>query len=590
MFHQYRRIVLLLSGLLLAAAAIGPLAVRSALPELGVERPQETADWQLVEAEGFRLRLPPTWFEITSEGHILGVGSGQVAAPGCAERAGDGCRADDAPPLTLRWQVERAENRSTPAGDEIRAIFERRGFAALAVTMRALPATLFTASAAFGGVDQVVILEHAGVYYRLWLSEGLATTSQGDLGALILGTVEFTPDTAPPPWFPDAPADPTPTPTDPVEPAEGAVLYLPMLGAGQASPANHATAQQAVPQAIERQNNPAPQAAFVNPEAVAAYAELYAYPPGPGGWRNSDNCYVYTNQANTSSACAEIKPTITTGRDGAHFMDCALEAGGLDLGCDGNPRHPLVSMQAFYNTLTNPANPLAVQVMAAQARRGDILVMRIGNQACWGGVVTGRVNNQLRVATHSDDFLSINPLAIGCDPFNSTTRTYLRLNGDDAPPQPLFTAPAPGYIPPGALTLRYDATDMPANNASGVASFRLARSVEGGPKETLAAATTAREAALFADTPCRTVVFHLSAVDNAGNRSPEVTLQLEVGVWGDADADNDVDEADLAAAEAAWGRQRGEVGYVQALDVNADDRIDATDLNWVERHQGDRCQ
>jgi hypothetical protein len=167
---------------------------------------------------------------------------------------------------------------------------------------------------------------------------------------------------------------------------------------------------------------------------------------------------------------------------------------------------------------------------------------------------------------------------------------YLRFNADDAPPEAVFLAPVAGRMPPGDLTLAFDATDLPVEQSSGVASFQVARTLEGGAREVLVESTPERALALFADTPCRNVTFHLTATDNAGNRSPEVNLDLSIGIWGDADGNNVIDAADLAAAEAAWGAQRGEPGYIQALDVNADDRIDATDLLWIERHRGDRCE
>lgn len=606
MSNHTRRVMLMLCSLLLVAVVILPLAVHGALPELGREDRQKTAAWQTVEAAGLRLRLPPTWLEITSEGSILGIGGGHVVAPSCADQPGEGCQAEGAPPLELRWQLERVENRSTPAGDEIRERIEALGFASQAITLGGVPGLLFTASEAYGGVDQAVVIEHGGVYYRLWLSEGLTASGDGDLGPLIMGAIELTPETAPAPfgvggligsqrqYLPLVSAGGQPAQL----PRQAAALDAPAAAAVSVSPAADLAARASPAQTISVNPSADPlasaspaQTVSVNPSAVAAYAEAYGPFPWPNGRPNSDDCYVYTTENGVypySARCQRI--TIhTVPRDGAHFIDCALDAGGLTLGCNGNPYNQYVNMQTLYNALTGLPHRLVSQ---AEAGRGDIFVLfpTSGGVACWGGVILGRTSdNKLRAATHSDDHIDVNPEAAECPGRNSGTPRYIRLNPDEEPPVARFTAPAPGLLAPGPLTLRYDATDLPATNASGVASFALTRTVEGGTPELLVGETTARESALFLDTPCRSVTFGLSAVDNAFNRSPEVSLLLDVGLWGDGDGDGDIDDDDLAAAEAAWGRRDGESGYLPVLDVNGDGRIDTTDLLWIERHRGDRC-
>jgi len=576
MANSNRGVLLAICGLLVLVASVAPLVVRSALQEIGRESPAETAGWQTIEAEGLRLRVPPTWFELTSEGHVLGLASGHLAAPLCSERPGDECRGEGTPPLELRWQVERVENRSTPSGDEVRARLEGRGFGAEAVTVRGLPATLLTAPEGYGSAIQVIVAEHDGVYYRFWLSGGLIAQNGSDLRALILGALELTPATAPLPF--DAPVQ-----------APANDMYLPLIRAGSRG-ALGATSVPTVINTESAQASAAPaQTVAVNLSSVAAYAEEYAEEPWPNELPNSDGCYVYTNNPNSTWKCG-TSAIHTTPRDGAHFIDCALKAGRLTLGCNGDPNNPYVSMATLYGALKGLPHR---EISSAEARRGDIFVVSYSasNVACWGGIVLGRIGgNQLFAATHSIDKADLNPQAAFCDEDKTpVTRTYLRLNNDDAPPVARFTAPAAGLVPPGSLTISYSASDLPEASASGVASFAITRTLEGGTPELLDDDATALALDVFLDTPCRSITFSLSAVDNADNRGQEVLLALDVGLWGDADADNDVDDADLAAAEAAWGRQRGQLGYNSALDVNADDRIDATDLLWIERHRGDSC-
>jgi hypothetical protein len=155
---------------------------------------------------------------------------------------------------------------------------------------------------------------------------------------------------------------------------------------------------------------------------------------------------------------------------------------------------------------------------------------------------------------------------------------FYRLVTDTTPPTVVFTDPDPGYIPYASRpTLRWVGDD--GVDGSGIAQYILQRAVGEQPLSEIALNPADRtDLDLILDTPCRTLIFRITAIDGAGNRSEDPdTLELIVGLQGDVNNDGVIDISDLRAIEMALGLVAGQPGYSYALDINGDDRIDATD-------------
>lgn len=338
------------------------------------------------------------------------------------------------------------------------------------------------------------------------------------------------------------------------------------------------------------------QAASTRYNAAAAVAEALTYAQLED---NRDGCYIYADRptgANPRCGAENGKAPF----DGAHFVACVLDAGGLippanfDSLCKGNNRY--VSMPYLYEMLQSIPT---VTRSAAEAQLGDIVILTYKgtSSACWGGVVvkTGVANKSgVEVATHSSDGGYSDPETSICHNATgqdvATDAVYMHIVSDTTPPTVAFSAPQAGNVPFGSTQhLVWQGDD--GADGSGVASYRLTQSIAGAPPTDLGGAIGAAQTSFDVqmDLGCHPITFAITATDQAGNVSPASTLALTATLQGDFDLNGAIDQADLARVEAAWGLRSGQAGYDAQLDINADGRIDAADTLWLRRRLGDRC-
>jgi transcriptional regulator with XRE-family HTH domain len=135
---------------------------------------------------------------------------------------------------------------------------------------------------------------------------------------------------------------------------------------------------------------------------------------------NSDGCYIYATWANDDYQCYYEKD-FDQPRDGAHFVDCALKAGGVD-GAKCNALDSNLTMDSVRAMILG-SNPKVIDIKSAEP--GDVfLAYDPSDKLCWGGIVARtdmRTSSGLTTAVHSmvgtgidQDTLLLDPAQLGC--------------------------------------------------------------------------------------------------------------------------------------------------------------------------------
>jgi len=297
--------------------------------------------------------------------------------------------------------------------------------------------------------------------------------------------------------------------------------------------------------------------------------------------------------------------------DGAEFIDCALKAGELPQAIC-RPRNGIDDYDwAYYriDPLYDMLRTLEYTIITDEAliRPGDIAIVGDGqinpelpnftpNRACWMGIVLPSKNDPavMHIAAHSvnqlTDQIDIVPSSMSCGNSNqdTATRIYMRLITDETRPMVAFTQPAPGRFAYGAMpTLRWLGIDEV--DGSGIQGYTLRRKVNAGAWQDLLTLQPVTERIENLNQPCNTVLYEITAIDNAGNPSLPATLTMSVGLQGDFDLNGMVDSGDTQLVDAAWGLGSRSENFDSRLDITGDGNINAADLTWMHLHQGDRC-
>lgn len=598
MAGRLRLSALFVAGLL--TVLVLPLITRSASEDLAAIPTAATNTWPDYQGEGLRLRLPPGLVNAGPNYGIAGVHQAGFAAETCPEPARAGCQSEDwSAPLMLGLSLTRTANPAVPAPDDVRADLRLAGFTERAVSVGDYDGMLFSAA---DRAEQHLLIEYQDVLFWMRFPSFLYDdpAAKAQILAQMLGTLELRPA--------EAPALPGNEP----EPESAFKLWLPLLDIG----------------GVRRTAAPIPASADVtlsqsatvvryNLEAAAQYARNYR-----NLLTNRDNCYIYTylledrpdpEKDKYDVICSSDPkfPSVSnpTRADAVHFVACALFEGSLAY-ADGTliPRcNRLNSWYRYHPSRSGDPNAMLSVLDTLPTRRfnsdtmaavGDLLILYPtgSSEACWGGIVTEQDVTGTWVSFHSDisggNYARVQGSFLQC--YNnggnlvSTRREYISFITDSTPPTVSFVEPAATNVPYGHNPLlQWVGSDGP--DGSGIAGYTLTRQISGRPVETLVNQQLLESSSVSLTSPCRTITFTVTAYDNADLASEPDTLIFQVGLPGDITADGAIAADDVAAVELAQGLRVGDQGYTAVLDINADKVIDAADLQWMIRHQGDRC-
>jgi hypothetical protein len=522
---------------------------------------QADTSWLTTTVPGITLQYPAGWETAQPDFRKIASVDLILAAPICGTATVRPCRSSATENLVVRVYAQ--PDRLDEANGPWRAALRKHGYSFRDTTIQGKAATLIEAPPESQRLlFAIIVVPVEGVTYRFILEATPALRSDGmQILQYMVEQAQFAPQA--------------------LKDLEQQILAVP---APQLPAAQSVQLADAIYLPLNKTN-------------MLAYVRTYTFDQP---YSNSDLCYIGNVgeplHCVSVSDASEDRPTL----DGAHFVGCALNAGGLKTP-DGQPGRPTCGednnpASVFsgppdqlpiidFATLTplNPPHPGWREVSFDQVQPADLIVfapITDVNQPCWAGIATERSTDLVRFATHSisDDDRSIksNGQGYACrwnGAIITATARYLTIDVDPTPPEIILDQPPPYDYQALPIIVNWTATD----NESAITSFRVEQLV--GITWTLLVTTTEPTAALDLEM-CSQTTIRVVATNAVGLSATSTPVVISVLQQGDLNRDGIVDPRDVTLLD---GPLEPRFDMTSDASVNQDDRV------WLLQHLGEQC-